>query len=233
MSELKITDSLHEVRFPGEEEADRGARDELLRAEIQLRESIEKVAALRRDLPLGGAVKQDYLFEEVASSATRSESPLRLSELFQPGKNSLILYSFMFGPNSDPCPMCNSFLDGLDGYAPHITERVNLAIVAKSSPGRIAEWSRSRGWNHLKLLSSEKNSYNTDYFAETPQGNQIPACNVFTKTPDGIRHFYAAELLYVPVPGHPRHMDLLWPIWNFFDLTPEGRGTDWMPRLSY
>jgi predicted dithiol-disulfide oxidoreductase (DUF899 family) len=27
-------------------------------------------------------------------------------------------------------------------------------------------------------------------------------------------------------------MDLLSPVWNFFDLTPDGRG-DWMPSLVY
>jgi predicted dithiol-disulfide oxidoreductase (DUF899 family) len=52
------------------------------------------------------------------------------------------------------------------------------------------------------------------------------------ETPDGIHHFWSAELLYVPGPGHPRHVDLLWPIWSLFDLTPEGRG-DWMPKLCY
>ncbi len=156
MFEFKITDTLHEVRFPGGGEAYRRACDELLGAEIQLRESIEEMAALRRDLPLGGALKQDYVFEEVGGSGTQPGAAVRLSELFQAGKNSLILYSFMYGPNADPCPMCNSFLDGLDGYAPHITQRVNLAVVARSSPRRIVEWSRSRGWKYLRLLSSGK-----------------------------------------------------------------------------
>ena len=30
-----------------------------------------------------------------------------------------------------------------------------------------------------------------------------------------------------------RHVDMLWPVWNLFDLTPEGRGTDWYPKLRY
>ena len=47
--------------------------------------------------------------------------------------------------------------------------------------------------------------------------------------------FYNTELLYAPTePGqNPRHVDSLWPLWNMFDLTPEGRGTDWYPKHSY
>jgi len=77
-----------------------------------------------------------------------------------------------------------------------------------------------------------RNRYNADYFAEQPDGAQLPACNVFAKTGDGIFHFWSAEMLYVPVAGHARHIDLLWPIWSLFDLTPEGRG-EWMPKLAY
>ena len=31
---------------------------------------------------------------------------------------------------------------------------------------------------------------------------------------------------------HPRHNDLLWPLWAYFDLTPEGRG-DWFPPCAF
>jgi len=31
----------------------------------------------------------------------------------------------------------------------------------------------------------------------------------------------------------PRHVDPIWPLWNLFDFTPEGRGTNWYPKLSY
>lgn len=221
---------LHPVRFPGESEAYRAARSRLLEAEIELRERLEAVAALRRALPLGGRVEEDYVFHAADHGAT----PVRLSELFAPGRNSLVVYSYMFGPSAaEPCPMCTSFLDGVDAYAPHITQRLGLAVVAKSPAERLRAWVTRRGWTRLRLLSSAENTYNTDYAAETPDRQQLPACNVFTKTPDGIFHTWAAEMLYVPTPGHPRHVDLLWPIWSFFDLTPEGRGTDWMPKLQY
>ena len=230
-----MSDSIHPIRFPGESDAYCSARNELLEAELELRKRLEKVAALRQKLPLGGKIKEDYLFEEIDnSSVTGPIRQTRLSQLFKPGQKSLIIYSFMYGAAARlPCPMRSCFLDGLDRYAPHITQRVSLAVVAQSSIGRIRESAAKRDWISLRLLSSEKNNYNTDYHAQTPEGSQLPACNVFTKTPKGIYHFYSTSILYAPLDGHPRHVDLLWPIWNFLDLTPEGRGSNWMPRLNY
>ncbi len=82
----------HDKRFPGESDAYRRARDALLKEEIELRRRIEEVAAMRRGLPSGGALKQDYIFEEGAADpaddATIRET--RFSELFAAGKDSLI-----------------------------------------------------------------------------------------------------------------------------------------------
>lgn len=180
---------------------------------------------------MGGAVKEDYVFEEIGRTGAFVET--RLSDLFAPGRDSLVIYSFMYGPDMpQACPMCTSFLDGADRYALHVTQRVNFVVVAKSPPARLQGWARERGWNRLRLLSSARNTFNRDYVAENPEGQQIPACNVFRRTPGGIFHFWAAEMLYAPLQGHPRHVDLLWPVWSYFDLTPDGRG-DFMPRLSY
>ncbi|MGZ3452950.1 MAG: DUF899 family protein [Polyangiales bacterium] len=105
--------------FPGESPAYRAARGKLLTAEIELRRKTEEVAALRRSLPLGGAVEVDYAFEEVDGKKTR------LVDLFG-DKSTLLVYSFMFGPKmTAPCPMCTSFLDGLNGQAHHITQKVH------------------------------------------------------------------------------------------------------------
>jgi predicted dithiol-disulfide oxidoreductase (DUF899 family) len=226
------------VSFPNESPAYRSSRDRLLQAEIDLRRKLEDVAALRRTLPLGGKVKEDYVFEEGGGDLDDVETKrqVRLSELFQPGKDSLILYSYMFGPAvRQPCSSCTSILDGLNGTAPHVMQRVNFAVVAKSPIERIRGVARERGWRNLRLLSSAQNSYNTDYHGEDTKGNQLPALNVFVRRPDGIYHSYSTELLYAPSePGQDgRHVDLVWPLWNLFDYTPEGRGTDWNPRLAY
>ena len=93
--------SLHPKRFPGEAPSYREARDKLLEAEIQLRKNIEEVAALRRTLPSGGQVPQDYVFTEGGFDLNDSttEKKVRMSQLFQPGKDTLAIYSYMFGPN--------------------------------------------------------------------------------------------------------------------------------------
>ena len=227
----------HDQRFPGESDAYRDARDKLLAAENELRKHVEKVAAMRRALPPGGALKEDYVFEEGAADLADEKTvrEVRFSELFAPGKDSLVVYSFMYGPGEDPCPMCTSFLDSLNGSAPHIGNRVNLVVVAKAPIQTIRSFAAGRGWKNLRLLSSGKNSYNTDYIAEHDGTAQIPAINVFHRTDGAIHHAYNAELLYATSePGqNNRHVDMLWPLWNVFDLTPEGRGTDWWPRISY
>ena len=123
----------------------------------------------------------------------------------------------------------------MNGSSPHINQRINFVAVAKSPIQRIRNVARERGWNHLHILSSADNTYNTDYFGEDEKGNQRPSLNVFTRRNGKIHHFYHTELLFAPSePGQDgRHVDMIWPVWNMFDYTPEGRGTNWYPRLSY
>lgn len=218
------------ARFPGESRGYRRARNQLLEAEAKLRKQIEQVAALRRKLPLGGEVPQDYEFEE------ENSAKVRLSQLFERGKHSLVLYSYMYGPEmKKPCPMCTSFLDSLDGAAPHVAQRANLAVVAKSPIARISKFARSRGWRNLRLLSSSGNTYNRDYHGESPDGQQMPSLNVFVRRDGTIRHFFHTELMFAKAEKgqNQRHIDIAWPLWNVLDFTPEGRGTDWYPKLEY
>ena len=216
--------------FPSETKPYRRARNRLLRAEIALRRQVEKVAAMRRKLPAGGKVPQDYVFEE-------GDPPhaVKLSELFG-DRDTLVAYSFMYGPKMEKaCPMCTSMLDGLNGNAQHIAQRANLVVIAKSPIARILEYARGRGWSNLRLLSAAGNSYNADYHGESGEGGQLPMLNVFVRRKGAIRHFYGTELLFAkPDPGqHNRHVDAIWPLWNLLDFTPEGRGKDWYPKLQY
>lgn len=225
----------HDRRFPGESTEYRSARDELLAAEMELRQKIEDVAALRRKLPIGGAVKEDYLFKEVFLDR---DEPLdvRLSELFGPGKDSLIVYGFMYGPDWEtPCPSCTSITDSSNGMAPHVRAQTNFVTIAKAPPEKLKALAKERGWQNIRLLSSLENTFNTDYFAEWEgeHGRHHPMINVFARRNGRIHHFWASELFFVPMKGaHPRHADLIWPLWNFFDMTPEGRKDFW-PRLEY
>ena len=224
------------ISFPGESPEYRAARDRLLEQEVELRRATEAVAATRRALPPGGILPQDYVFQQAGPDGTPTD--VRFSELFVPGKDTLAVYNFMFPRALDedlPCPSCTSFLDAFDGAALHITQRVNLVVVAKAELSRILAHARARGWRQLHLLSSAGNTYNRDYFGENAEGAQMPMLNVFRRDGEVIRHFWGSELLYVPPdPGQdPRHTDSIDPQWNLFDFTPEGRGTDWYPELSY
>jgi predicted dithiol-disulfide oxidoreductase (DUF899 family) len=228
------------TRFPGESTEYRYARDKLLEAEAELRQALERVAAQRRALPIGGAVPEDYVFEQ----ASGGDAAVRFSELFAPGKDTLVVYSFMFprysgdtrpGPAEGetarlplaetPCPSCTSILDSLDGAAPHLAQLINLVVVAKSDPDRIATFARERGWRNLRLLSSRRNTYNRDYLAEDPDSGQRPILNVFTRDGDRFRHRWATELMFAPRDEgeDPRHVDAIWPLWNVLDMTPDGR----------
>ena len=224
------------ISFPGESPEYRLARDRLLQQEVELRRATEAVAAARRELPPGGVVPQDYVFQEVGKSGTPTK--VKLSELFVPGKDTLVIYNFMFPRALDdegPCPHCTSMLDALDGAAQHITQRVNFAVVAKAPLPRILAHAHQRGWRGLQLLSSAGTTYNRDYFGEDAEGGQRPMLNVFQRDGEAIRHFWGSELLDAPTePGQdPRHVDSIDPQWNLFDFTPLGRGTDWYPDLSY
>ena len=229
---------LHAIRFPGETPAYRAARDKLLKKEITLRRQIEAVAAVRRKLPLGGALREDYAFDEITPTIdkTTARRQVKLSELFAKGKDTLVVYSYMFGPRmAAPCPMCTSMLDSLDGSAPHVAQRVNLVVVAASPIDRTMQVARDRGWRHLRLLSSAGNTYNRDYHGENEKGGQLPTLNVFARRKGRIHHMYCTEMLFTPSDRGQdgRHVDAIWPLWNVLDLTPEGRGTTWYPKRHY
>jgi predicted dithiol-disulfide oxidoreductase (DUF899 family) len=240
------------IALPGESREYRAARDRLLEREIELRREMEAVAALRRDLPPGGRVPTDYVFQ--GEGADGEPADVRMSELFEPGKDSLVIYSFMFprDPGDDtpgppegdtarlplaegPCPSCTALLDQLDGAAEHADQHLNLVVVAKAPLPRVLTFARERGWRRLRLLSSAANTYNADYLAQTPDGAQRPMLTVFRRDGDEIRHFWSSELLYAPSdPGQePRHVGTLEPLWNLMDLTPEGRPADWHEQFSY
>ncbi|HEY2937658.1 MAG TPA: DUF899 family protein [Gaiellaceae bacterium] len=225
---------LHTIRFPGETDEYRAARNELLQAELELRRQNEAVAAQRRRLPLGGEVPTDYAFHESVRDAARS---VRLSELFANGQDTLVLYSFMFIGDGleSACPSCTSIIDAVDGETPHMVQRVSLAAVAKVPIERFRDHARTRGWRNIRLLSSADTTYNRDYHGEGPDESQDPIATVFVRRDGKVHHFYSTELLFAPTdPGvHPRHVDFMWPVWNVLDLTPAGRGTDWSPQLEY
>jgi len=240
------------MHFPNESAEYRATRDKLLDQEIALRREMEALATARRALPPGGLVREDYEFDALEKDG----EPVRvkLSELFQPGFDSLIVYNMMFPRHKNdsrakaqtgitaelareegPCPSCVAFLDQLDGAMPHLTQTHPYVVIAKAPIDRVSTFAKDRGWKNLKLLSSASNRFKNDYGGEDHNGQQQPMTNVFQRTPEGIRHFWSSEMLYAPPePGQdPRHMGTVEPLWNLMDFTPEGRAMNWHEQLDY
>jgi predicted dithiol-disulfide oxidoreductase (DUF899 family) len=234
------------LTFPGESAEYRRARDQLLDDEIELRRAMERVAVARRALPPGGTVPEDYEF-------VGADGRVRLSGLFG-GHTSLAIYHWMFprhagddrpappsGPlatwplEATPCPSCTALLDQLDGAAAHVAQNLGLVVVAGVPFARMAVVAEDRGWRNLRLVSSAGNTFRRDYHGDGEHGPD-PMLNLFTRAGDGtVRHSWSSELLFAPTdPGQdPRHLGTLEPLWNLFDLTPEGRPDGWDEQLSY
>ena len=216
------------VRFPNESAEYRAARTALLAEEIALRRQIERVAAQRRALPPGGPVTGDYRFEGVAGETD-------FTGLFG-DKQTLAVYSYMFGPERDrPCPMCTNLLGSWDGNAADLDQRLSLVVVARSPIERLTAWKRERGWKNLRLYKDLDGAYSRDYFGLLPDGSEIPSFNVFTRRDGSIRHFWSGEMTGSTAdPGQdPRGAPDPGPMWGILDDTPEGRGGDWYPSLGY
>ena len=216
------------VRFPNESAEYRRAREALLIAEIELRRHIERVAEQRRALPPGGEVTKDYAFEG-------ESGPVSFAGLFG-DKDTLVVYSYMFGPQRErPCPMCTSLLSAWDGEVPDIQQRVALAIVARSPIERLKAFKRERGWHHLPLFTDLSGEFSRDYHGLTREGGDDAAFNVFSRRGGTIRHFWGGEMNGASAdPGQdPRGAPDLMPLWTILDVTPEGRGTSWYPKLNY
>jgi predicted dithiol-disulfide oxidoreductase (DUF899 family) len=221
------------VTFPGESPEYRAARDRLLQQEVELRRMTESVARARRALPPGGLVPPGYVFEgRGPGGASRRQE---LADLFAPGQSTLAIYSYMFGPEREsPCPMCTGILDGLDAVAEHIGQRLTLCVVAESPLPRLLAFAEQRGWRRLRLLSAAGSTYNRDYHGKTAKGNDSSMLNVFHRSGDEVRHFWGTEMFYYGAdPGQDdRAVDIISPIFNMFDLTPEGRG-DFYTKVRY
>jgi predicted dithiol-disulfide oxidoreductase (DUF899 family) len=222
-----IDGTYRQTNLQNESPAYLAKREELRLAEIDLMRQRERVAELRRALPPGATI-QDYEFLEGPTSLDDGDAPVRtvrLSELFTSPDRSLLIYHFMFGKKqTTACPMCTAWIDSVNGIAHHLTQNIDLAIVAAADPATLRAHARKREWNRLRLLSAGESTFKYDLGSEDLEGHQDSTISVFTREADGtLRHFYS---------GHPwladdikeRGIDELNPIWNFLDLTPQGRG---------
>ena len=215
------------ARFDSESPDSKKVRDELQEAEIALREQRERVAALRRTLPRTEVV-EDLEFRELRDGAPAA---VKLSELFENPEQPLVLMQFMYGKKQEnPCPMCSMWADGYNGAMKHLRQHMNFAVLVAGDPAAFQAFADERGWRNLRIVSAAGTPIKADLGFETPEGGQIPGVSVFERKPDGrIAHFYSQSAM---MGDAGRGMDLLSPVWNYMDLTPEGRA-DWFPGLDY
>ena len=213
------------MRFPNESNEYREARDALLIEERALVDQTKALAEKRRQLPLGGQLKEDYEFERANEGKVGDK--VRLSELFG-DKSTLLLYNFMFGPGWDnPCLSCTSLMDGFDRSAYQVNQDAVLCGIAKAPAAKIHDWASSRGWTQIDLLSGYGTTYQEDYQCQGENDDmQWPTLNVFRKVDGDIFHFWATEL-------QGNHVDTVWPYWNLMDFTPEGRPDRMTPPQNF
>ena len=212
------------------ESADYGAaRQALLAEEIEVRRHLGRLAAQRRALPPGPVIEADYRFRDAEGEE------VGLAGLFG-DHDTLVTYFWMYGPDrARPCPMCTNFVGGVNGNAADIAQRAAFKILGRSSVERQRAFAVERGWANTDFVQTIGDDYARDFGLLGDDGAEYPGFAVYRKDGDQIRLFYAAEM---PAEGadpgeDPRGPVDIAPLWNILDMTPEGRGTDWYPKLSY
>ncbi len=142
-------------------------------------------------------------------------------------KDTLIIYSYMFGPQrSKPCPMCTSLMAALDHKVADFEQRVALAMVARSPIERLVAAKEARGWKQLKVYSDGDGAFTRDYVS--PDDADVPGYTVFTRRDGVIRHFCSGETSgEMADPGQdPRgapDMDPLWTLARYHAGRPRHR----------
>lgn len=221
-------------RFAGETAEYARAREALLAEEIEVRRHVGRLAAQLRELPPGPVIEEDFRF------ADENGAIISLAELFG-GHDTLVIYHWMYGPNRErPCPMCTNLLGPLDANAADIEQRVALAIVGRSTVERQLAFAQERGWRHLRLFQARGDDFSLRIGGLDPEnGWEMPVLLVLKREGDDedavIRLHWMGEMtLDMADPGEDARgaVDLA-PLWNVLDLTPEGRGSDWYPKLGY
>ena len=209
--------------MPGASAEYETARRRLVGEEQDLRDRIERVAAIRRAMPPGPFVG-NYEFFDGSARVT-------LSELFSEEKPYLVMYHVMyFRDDSEFCPMCSMWADAWNGVAPHVEQRANIVLASVAPPEALERWKQQRGWDRIRVVSDADDSFARDTGAQDAEGHPIPTVLVFEKAPEGVRHVYTAHAEYCDDTW--RGIDLLSPTWAILDLLPSGRG-DWHAGNDY
>jgi predicted dithiol-disulfide oxidoreductase (DUF899 family) len=221
--------ALGKTPFPGASAEYNASRTALLADEIEFRRSMTHLTERRRALPPGPVISKNYRFKD------EQAFEVGLLDLFG-DKTTLVTYFWMYGPQRErPCPMCTNWLGAVNGNAADIKQRVALKILGRSPVDRQYAFAQERGWRDLNFVQTIGDDYAKDLGILTPDGNEYPALVVFKRDGDTVRLFWASEMTKdMADPGQdPRDAPDIASLWSVLDLTPEGRGTDWYPKLQY
>ena len=212
------------LSLPAESETYRAQRAALTEAELALRDQRERVAELRRALPSDCIVAHET-FVEWRDGALHD---VMLSALFDDPSLPLVALHFMYGDSESVCLMCAMWADGYNALMRHLKARCNFVVLIAGDPERFAHVVEARGWDQLRVVSAGSSSVKRDIGVEDADGRQSPGVLVYSKSATGklVHHYSASAIVDV---DEYRGMDLLCPVWHFFDLLPAGRG-DWMPE---
>lgn len=204
------------------------ARKELLRKEKELTRMRDEISRERLTLPWEEVTKQ-YVFEGPKGKQT-------LAELFE-GRNQLIIYHFMFGPEwQEGCPSCSFIADHFDGAAVHLANRgITLCAVSRAPYAKIEPFKKRMGWR-FNWVSSNGTDFNWDYRVSFTKeemvsgkkpynygtvdfpSDEAPGLSVFYKDEDGkVYHTYST---------FARGGDILIGAYNFLDIAPLGRNEE-------
>jgi predicted dithiol-disulfide oxidoreductase (DUF899 family) len=204
------------------------ARLELLKEEKELTRRSDALARWRQDLPWV-KVDKNYVFDAPGGKVT-------LADLFA-GRNQLVIYHFMFGPDwQEGCPSCSFVSDHFDGALPHLAARdVTMAVVSRAPLAKIEEFKKRMDWR-FKWVSSYGGDFNTDFHVsfseeELAQGKvdynytmqefpsaEAPGLSIFYKDAAGdVFHTYST---------YGRGLEALMSTYRILDLVPKGRDED-------
>ena len=213
------------IRHPYESDEYRRARQELLVEEIELRRHEERVAELRRP-PEGGEVPREYHFvAEDGSDAT-------LAELFGE-HDTLIVYSYMFGPERDaPCPMCTSLMGGLD----HKIADILVSVLPSPSPPARRSSASSRPRRHEAGVSCPCSATGSGDYTRDDVRPRTPTWPATTCSREMVSSGTSAATrspVTWPIRPGSRRRSRMDPLWLLLDTTPEGAGDRLASQLTY
>ncbi|KAM4063223.1 hypothetical protein HRG_010217 [Hirsutella rhossiliensis] len=205
------------------------ARKALLDKEKELTRANDALSAQRRALPMVRLDKSYTLSSLAGESVT-------LADLFD-GKDQLIVYHFMFGPESDQgCRGCSHIGEALPDVRHLRLKNTNLVVVSRAPPEKLEAFRALNGWT-WPWYSSQGSDFNYDFHATMDESKRpmelnfrtkdemkaqgkswysgdVPGFSIFYKRDGDIFHTYST---------FARGADKVMPTLQLLDMTPLGR----------